>query len=104
MLLAPAIRGRSPMPTGTATGVGVNAASSARAEPIQLAELDLTVAVLTFRRPHDLATILPLLGAQLRAAGPLLHHARILVVDDSPDGEARAAVAGFAGEPGPVDA
>ncbi len=75
-----------------------NAASSARAEPIQLAELDLTVAVLTFRRPHDLATILPLLGAQLRAAGPLLHHARILVVDNSPDGEARAAVAGFAGE------
>lgn len=53
----------------------------------------LTIAVLTYRRPDDLAAILPLLLDQARAvadvAGPAT---RILVVDNDPAGSARTAV------------
>lgn len=50
----------------------------------------LVVAVLTFRRPRDLAAILPLLVAQLDTVDDLVAAARLLVVDNDPDGGARA--------------
>ncbi|GAA4753625.1 hypothetical protein GCM10025783_28160 [Amnibacterium soli] len=60
----------------------------------------LVVAVLTFRRPQDLAALLPLLTAQLVAVGDLHPLARVLVVDNSPEAGARDLVART---PGPVD-
>jgi glycosyltransferase involved in cell wall biosynthesis len=55
----------------------------------------LTIAVLTYRRPADLAAILPLLAAQAAAVEPPLR-ARVLVVDNDPDAGARSAVEAFA--------
>src|SRR5689334_13154573 len=47
----------------------------------------VTIAVLTYRRPDDLAAILPMLVEQaLRAPIP----ARVLVIDNDPGGGARA--------------
>ncbi|SDQ68239.1 glycosyltransferase family 2 protein [Quadrisphaera sp. DSM 44207] len=50
----------------------------------------VVVAVLTYRRPDDLAELLPLLEEQARALHPA---ARVLVVDNDPAGSARSVVA-----------
>jgi glycosyltransferase involved in cell wall biosynthesis len=55
----------------------------------------MVVAVLTYRRPADLAALLPLLIAQLDDVGM---PAGVLVVDNDPDGGAREQVEGL-GEP-----
>lgn len=52
-----------------------------------LAGLEVAVAVLTFRRPADLAAILPGLVAQIEASGVRAH---VLVVDNDPDAGAAA--------------
>ena len=54
----------------------------------------MLVAVLTYRRPADLAAALPLLLEQARSVDP---PAAVLVVDNDPDGGARATVGAFAG-------
>ena len=60
------------------------------------APLALTIAVLTFRRPDDLAAILPLLVAQAADnASPALA-VNVLVVDNDPDGGGGQAVRAFA--------
>lgn len=51
----------------------------------------LTVAVLTFKRPVDLAGILPLLVAQLGSVGERVS-GQVLVIDNDPAGSARAVV------------
>jgi succinoglycan biosynthesis protein ExoM len=66
--------------------------------PVEAA-LTLTVAIPTFRRPADLAELLPMLVAELAELsrgpdGPPVH-ARVLVVDNDPDGSAAPVVAGF---------
>jgi len=53
------------------------------------APVRLTVAVLTFRRPGDLDAVLPLLVEQADAATALGVVARVVVVDNDPDGSAR---------------
>ena len=50
----------------------------------------VVVGVPTYRRPADLATLLPLLLAQADALTD--HHGHVLVVDNDPDGSARAVV------------
>ncbi|WP_432511981.1 glycosyltransferase family 2 protein [Kineococcus sp. SYSU DK001] len=57
----------------------------------------VVVAVLTYRRPRDLAEVLPALRAQAAAVRP---PARVLVVDNDPDAGAAAAVAALAATPG----
>jgi len=52
----------------------------------------VVVAVLTYRRPDDLAAVLPLLVEQAGACEP---PARVLVVDNDPAGSARAHVEGL---------
>ena len=59
---------------------------------------DLTVAVLTYRRPTDLLAILPTLAVQLRSTADLVRESRILVVDNSPDGDAEPTVSAFAAD------
>ncbi|WP_286346790.1 glycosyltransferase family 2 protein [Frondihabitans sucicola] len=54
-------------------------------------ETRLTIAVLTFRRPDDLAVVLPALIDQARQVADLVS-ARVLVVDNDPQASARAAV------------
>lgn len=61
-----------------------------------LRELSLTVAVLTYRRPADLAAVLPALAAQAADVRDQVSSAGILVVDNSPDADARAFVESFA--------
>nr|WP_284288167.1 glycosyltransferase family A protein [Angustibacter aerolatus] len=53
------------------------------------------IAVLTYRRPDDLAQVLPALVVQAAATAP---RARVLVVDNDPDAGAREAVAAFAAD------
>ncbi|NTW38906.1 MAG: glycosyltransferase family 2 protein [Cellulomonadaceae bacterium] len=60
----------------------------------QLSE-SLVVAVLTYRRPGDLADVLPLLVAQAREVSPTAH---VLVVDNDPDASAADLVSGFAAQ------
>ena len=55
----------------------------------------LTIAVLTFRRPRDLGEILPALAAQASSIDPDVYRCRIVVVDNDPEGGARAAVTAF---------
>lgn len=57
-------------------------------EPLPV-DLSVTVAVLTFRRPGDLAAVLPALDRQARTLEP---HASVLVVDNDPDGSAASTV------------
>lgn len=52
----------------------------------------ILVAVLTFRRPHDLAELLPVLVAQVSTVDPC---ASVLVVDNDPDAGAESLVRGF---------
>jgi glycosyltransferase involved in cell wall biosynthesis len=54
------------------------------------------VAVLTYRRPADLAQLLPRLVEQARAVSDQGTSADVVVVDNDPDGSAAALVAGFA--------
>lgn len=56
--------------------------------------LSVTVAVLTYRRPDDLAAALPLLVEQLSGID---ENGELLVVDNDPEASARELVAGFAG-------
>jgi hypothetical protein len=55
----------------------------------------VTVATLTYRRPAELARLLPLLVKQAVTLAP---PARLVVIDNDPDGGAAEIVAGFAGE------
>jgi len=57
-----------------------------------LADLHVVVAALTYRRPDDLAELLPVLTAQARAARP---HVEILIVDNDPGASAQAFVSGY---------
>jgi glycosyltransferase involved in cell wall biosynthesis len=59
---------------------------------------NVTIAVLTYRRPTDLAAILPALAAQLTSAADMVGDSRILVVDNSPEGDAEPAVSAFAAD------
>lgn len=61
-----------------------------------IAELKVTVAVLTYRRPDDLRALLPLLADQ--AAG-CPAQVTVLVVDNDPDGQARRTCAELESEP-----
>lgn len=60
-------------------------------------DVELVLAVLTYRRPQDLAEAVPALVAQLaEAAGPAgFPRSSVLVVDNDPDGGARAQVETF---------
>ena len=60
----------------------------------------VTVAALTFRRPKDLAELLPALTAQARSVGAG-YEVGIVIVDNDPAGSAREAVTSFA-ETSPV--
>lgn len=63
----------------------------------------LTVAVLTYRRPDDLDAVLPALVAQARAAATAHGlDVRLVVVDNDPDGSARARVEQEAARSGDV--
>lgn len=61
-----------------------------------LTELSMTIAVLTYRRPADLAELLPQLGAQVDRTGL---DVEILVVDNDPAGSGRSGCVGSA-DPG----
>ncbi|MGY1750494.1 glycosyltransferase family 2 protein [Modestobacter sp. SYSU DS0511] len=76
-------------------------AADRTAEPMAV-----TVAVLTYRRPDDLAAVLPLLTAQADEQTAAGHRVEVLVVDNDPAGSGRAVVAGhravrYACEPEP---
>ncbi|MCZ2810479.1 glycosyltransferase [Modestobacter sp. VKM Ac-2979] len=53
----------------------------------------VTIGVLTFRRPADLAALLPMLAEQVARAAATGHRAEVLVVDNDPAGSGRAVVA-----------
>lgn len=57
----------------------------------------VVIAVLTYKRPADLATVLPMLVAQAADAAGLAD-VRVLVVDNDPDGSARATVEAYLGD------
>ncbi|WP_344467134.1 glycosyltransferase family A protein [Cellulomonas aerilata] len=59
------------------------------AQPALPVSQSVTVAVLTYRRPGDLAAVLPALDQQARTLDP---PAGVLVVDNDPDGGARTTV------------
>jgi succinoglycan biosynthesis protein ExoM len=52
----------------------------------------VTIGVLTFRRPGDLAALLPLLADQARAAETAGYRAEVLVVDNDAEGSGRPVV------------
>ncbi|RIJ56352.1 hypothetical protein DZG02_15370, partial [Clavibacter lycopersici] len=52
----------------------------------------VVIAVLTYRRPRDIAAVLPMLVDQAASVGGTAR-VRILVVDNDPEAGARAAVA-----------
>lgn len=58
----------------------------------------LTVTVLTYRRPRDIAAVLPLLADQAREVAAEGVATRVLVVDNDPEGGAADLVAGFAAD------
>jgi succinoglycan biosynthesis protein ExoM len=55
--------------------------------------LTVTIGVLTFRRPADLAALLPLLAEQAGAAEAAGYRVEVLVVDNDPEGSGRPVVA-----------
>lgn len=57
-------------------------------------ELHVVVAALTYRRPADLAALLPQLDREAGGVGDLVD---VLIVDNDPDGGARPQVEGFGG-------
>lgn len=63
----------------------------------------LTIAVLTFRRPDDLAEVLPLLVAQAETVLSSEMQPRVLVVDNDPEASARQQVQAFDVAAIPVD-
>lgn len=56
------------------------------------AELRLRIAVLTYKRPQDIATLLPLLVEQARSVSSIVSSADVVVVDNDPEGSARQLV------------
>ena len=70
---------------------------SAPAEPTRV-----VVAVLTYKRPDDLAELLPVLVRQAASVSRLGMRGRVQVVDNDPAGSARQAVESFVAEPGVV--
>ena len=68
----------------------------ARGETTPLAELSLTIAVLTFRRPDDIAAALPLLVQQAATVADRVADVRVLVVDNDAAESARDLVVRFA--------
>lgn len=58
----------------------------------------LTIAVLTYRRPDDLAAVLPQLVRQAESVSDRLT-TRVLVVDNDPDASARSQIEAFAASP-----
>ena len=62
------------------------------AEDTAASPLALTIAVLTYRRPRDIAEVIPLLAEQARHNATPLLGIRVLVVDNDPAGGARDAV------------
>lgn len=60
--------------------------------------MNLTVAVLTYKRPDDIAALLPLLRDQIASVASAQLGARILVVDNDAEGSAAAYVTQFAAE------
>jgi hypothetical protein len=88
-------------------GSGAEPGTAIPAEPQDPAARDaaartpaVLVAVLTYRRPDDLAAVLPLLAAEASAAtGSHARAVEVLVVDNDPDAGACAQVAGL-GIPG----
>jgi succinoglycan biosynthesis protein ExoM len=79
-----------------------SSAQSESAEPIVAAGApSVVVAVLTYRRPDDLAAVLPLLDAEAagaEAAAGRASRVEVLVVDNDPDAGAREQVAALAAE------
>ena len=61
-------------------------------------DLRVRIAVLTFRRPRDIAAVLPLLGDQAVSAADERTEVDIVVVDNAPDASARSFVTTFAAE------
>jgi hypothetical protein len=72
----------------TPTSLPTSVPPAARPDPVPV-----TVAVPTFRRPHDLRTLLPLLLEHVRAASAAGYAADVLVLDNDPDRSAAAVVA-----------
>lgn len=68
---------------------------SAVNHPTVREKLDLAIAVLTFRRPIDLAAILPQLAEQARRIDRNRYIPRLVVVDNDPEGGAADAVWAF---------
>jgi hypothetical protein len=69
----------------------------------RLGKKSLTIAVLTFRRPDDIAAALPLLAEQARAVAGMVSRVRVLVVDNDEAESARENVEGIAGRFDDVD-
>ncbi|RWZ50889.1 glycosyltransferase family 2 protein [Labedella phragmitis] len=61
-----------------------------------LSDARVTIAVLTFRRPEDIAETLPLLADQAESVRDRVGSASVLVIDNDPDESARSAVEAFA--------
>lgn len=64
--------------------------------------LYVRIAVLTYKRPQDIAAALPRLLAQAESVGDAVRRADIVVVDNDPEGGARGFVESFAAEHGGV--
>ena len=66
--------------------------------PRRVPGLRVRIAVLTYRRPGDIAAVLPLLRDQAVSGGDEHTEIDIVVVDNDPDGSARPLVTNFAAE------
>ena len=66
--------------------------------PDRAADLRVRIAVLTYRRPRDIAAVLPLLRDQAGSVIDEHTEVDIIVVDNDPDGSARSFVTSFAAE------
>ena len=68
------------------------------AAPDPTAHLRVRVAVLTYRRPDDIAAVLPLIRDQAASAVDEHTEVDVVVVDNDPDGSARPFVTAFASD------
>ncbi|WP_233551508.1 glycosyltransferase family 2 protein [Amnibacterium setariae] len=59
--------------------------------------VSVVVAILTYRRPDDIAAVLPAVVEQLREVDEVVSRARVLVVDNDPGAGAREAVSAVGG-------
>lgn len=66
--------------------------------PAPLSETNVTIAVLTFKRPDDIGETLPLLADQAASIRGRVARASVLVVDNDPEESARALVEAYASE------